>query len=360
MPAWGYHLRPHYVTIGNYFLAMVIGLLASVALTSTVWLRNAARSLVAACMVAFISLMGLSLTAPPVTEGWRLIGFFGLGVGAGTLNAGILQGISTAYRQEPAATINIAGAFFGLGSAVVAFLVAGAFSVYSVSSILFLVAMVPAFFAIGFVRAKHLPPERQIRKRAFKEVAREFTIPSAVLFSLLLFFHFGNEWAIAGWLPLFFILRLGMSPTTALSLLALYWLALMLGRVGAQALLPRVRHSRLLLGSVMASMFGCILLTFTDNLFGAVWGTLMVGFGFAPIYPLVVEKIGTRFPHYHPGFFNGIFSLALTGGLLAPATLGYAAEIYGIQVVMALPMAGSVVVFLLVVAIWLEAKLTSA
>lgn len=359
MPAWGYHLRPHYVTIGNYFLSVVCGLLVSVLLTRTFWPRNPARALVAACGLAFVSLAGLSFTAPPVPEWWRLIGFFGLGIAAGALNAGILHGISIAYRQEPAATINIAGAFFGFGSAVAAFLVAGAFSVYTVSSTLFLVAIIPAFFAIGYVGAKHLPPERIHRTRSLKDVAREFTIPSAVLFSLLLFFHFGNEWAIAGWLPLFFILRLGMSPTTALCLLGLYWLSLMLGRAGAQALLPRVRHGRLLLGSVLASMFGCIILTLTDNLFGALTGTLLVGFGFAPIYPLVVEKIGARFPHYHPGFFNGIFSLAMTGGLLAPATLGYAAEFYGIQVVMALPMIGSIVVFLLVLTIWLEAKLTS-
>jgi fucose permease len=99
-----------------------------------------------------------------------------------------------------------------------------------------------------------------------------------------------------------------------------------------------------------------MILALTDNLFGAISGTLLVGFGFAPIYPLVVEKIGARFPHYHPGFFNGIFSIALTGGMLAPALLGYAAEYAGIQVVMALPMIGSIVVVILVLLIWLEAK----
>ena len=30
---------------------------------------------------------------------------------------------------------------------------------------LFLIAIVPAFFAISFARAKHLPPERTVRKR---------------------------------------------------------------------------------------------------------------------------------------------------------------------------------------------------
>jgi hypothetical protein len=72
----------------------------------------------------------------------------------------------------------------------------------------------------------------------------------------------------------------------------------------------------------------------------------------------VAEAIGRRFPYYHPGFFNGIFSLALLGGLLAPATLGYAASVMGVQVVMAIPLLGTFVVMLLLVGIWLEAKVT--
>src|SRR4029453_15935482 len=107
----------------------------------------------------------------------------------------------------------------------------------------------------------------------------------------------------------------------------------------------------------IASMLGCLILTFTDNLFGAIFGTLLIGFGFAPIYPLVVEKIGARFPNYHPGFFNGIFSIALTGGMLAPAVIGYASVYFGIQIVMLLPLAGSCVVLLLVLLVWLESRL---
>jgi fucose permease len=358
LPAWGYHVRPHYAVIGHYFLAINIGLLASVLLTRILPRARPSLALAVACIVAFASLTWLSFTAPPVAESWRLVGFFGLGLGAGALNTGIFNAISSAYRLEPAATINLAGAFFGLGSAVVALLIAGVFDVYTVSSILFLVAIAPGLFAIAFAKAKY-PSDVVARRRSFNDVAREFTIPSAVLFSLLLFFHFGNEWAIAGWLALFLILRLGMNPSTALLVLAAYWISLMLGRVVAQSILPRMHHGKLLLSAVVASMFGCIILTFTDNLFGAVFGTLLVGFGFAPIYPLVVEKIGARFPHYHPGFFNGIFSLALTGGMLAPATLGYAAEVWGIRVVMMLPMIGSIIVCLLVLTIWLEAKLLS-
>ena len=161
-------------------------------------------------------------------------------------------------------------------------------------------------------------------------------------------------------LALFLTQRLGVSPSASLSLLALYWLALLVGRVVAQWLLARVRHGRLLAAAVVAQVFGCTALFFTDNLFGATVGVLLAGGGFSVILPLVLEKIGDRFPRYHPALFNGIFSIALTGGLLAPASLGYFAHFYGTGVVMGLPVAGALMVALLSLAIWLEARLSAA
>ena len=74
--------------------------------------------------------------------------------------------------------------------------------------------------------------------------------------------------------------------------------------------------------------------------------------------PLVAEAIGRRFPYYHPGFFNGIFSLALVGGLIAPATLGYVATVLGVGVVIGIPLLGTFIVMLLILLIWLESKVT--
>ena len=181
-----------------------------------------------------------------------------------------------------------------------------------------------------------------------------------MLFSLVLFFQFGNEWAIAGWLPLFLSQRLGLSPSTSILMLALYWLALLIGRIAAQWILPNVVHAKLLAGCVLAAVFACIILIATDNQFGAVVGVLLLGGAFAPIYPLMVERIGKRFPDYHPGLYNGIFSFAIAGGLLAPCALGYFAGVFGVGTVMGLPLAGSVIVFVLLVLSWLEARLHSS
>ena len=110
--------------------------------------------------------------------------------------------------------------------------------------------------------------------------------------------------------------------------------------------------------SVLSAIFGCSLLFSTNNAFGAGMGAFFVGAGYASIYPLVAEAIGRRFPYYHPGFFNGIFSFALIGGLLAPATLGYVAEYFGVGAVIGIPLIGTFLVMALLSLIWLETKVT--
>jgi FHS family glucose/mannose:H+ symporter-like MFS transporter len=263
------------------------------------------------------------------------------------------------YRHNPAATVNLGGILFGLGCLAVALLISRTFYTYTAAAIQIWIAVVPGLFAIGYARTRFAPQPAADHPSA-GAILSELKSPGAVLFSLLLFFQFGNEWAIAGWLPLFLSQRLGISPATSILILALYWLALLVGRVVAQRVLPRVRHARLLITCALTSVLACIILLSTDNPFGAVSGVLLLGGSFAPIYPLVVEKIGHRFPYYHPGFYNGLFSFAIAGGLLAPCTLGYFAWLLGVRVVMGLPLAGSLIVFLLLALIWIEARFSTA
>ncbi|MBC7928601.1 MAG: MFS transporter [Bryobacteraceae bacterium] len=359
LPAWGHHLRPNYTAAGSYFLAIVLGIPVATYLRRVLRQRAGAQTtLIGACLLICAALLFLGQTGPPAPDIWRLPGLFGLGVGAGLLNAAIFEALTPIYKLNPAGTVNLAGIFLGIGSCLTPLLVAGTFNLYSVSIVIFLLALVPAGFALTYWKLGVVEVRHTGRATTFQELVQEITMPAAVLLSLLLFFHFGNEWAIAGWLPVYLIQRLGLSPSDALILLTAYWFALMLGRIGAQWVLPRVSHMRLLLGSVLTALFGCLVLNLTNNLFGAIVGTLLTGFGFAPVYPLVVERIRDRFPEYHPGFYNGIFSIGITGGMLAPAMLGYGISQYGLGAVAVVPVAGTLIVLILVLVIWLEAWFT--
>ena len=358
LPAWGYHRDPpDFVAVGNYFLSFAVGLVGATLFARDNLARRGLRfHLVLACALAAVALSYLALVGPPRASWWRVGGMLMLGFSAGLLNAGLFHALDPAYTADSAGTVNRGGIWYGLGCVGAAMLVEGAFYAPN-GMILALMAAVPAVFGIIYTRhtweALAGAPFAPVR-----EALRDFRSLGAILFALLLFFQFGNEWSIAGWLPLYLCHRVSMSPQGALFALALYWLFLMTGRLGVVALLPSVRHARLLGGSVLAAFFGLLVLNYTDNRFGALTGVFFVGVGYASIYPLVAEAIGRRFSYYHPGFFNGIFSLALLGGLLAPATLGYAASRWGVGVVIGIPLVGTFIVIALLLLIWLESKVT--
>jgi fucose permease len=359
LPAWRHHLSSDYATVGLYFAGLIVGLLSSVAASPKLLRRKGtAWTLALACGIAGSGFLFLAFVSPPASAWWRIAGMADIGFSAGLLHTAMFQAISPMYRHNPVATVNVAGMLFGLGCLTVTLLISGAFYAYSAPALQAWIAGVPALFGWICVKTR-FPKEHAPQPPPVRKILGEVRSPAAVLLALLLFFQLGNEWAIAGWLSLFLIQRLGISPVSSLLMLATYWLALLVGRAIAQWALPRVRHSRLLTASVLASVFGCVILAFTNNRFGAAIGVLLLGTAFAPIYPLVVEKIGRRFPYFHPGFYNGVFSLAMAGGLLAPCTLGYFAAEWGIRVVMGLPLAGSIVVFVLLLLIWLEARLTT-
>ncbi|MDX2149971.1 MAG: hypothetical protein SFV54_04500 [Bryobacteraceae bacterium] len=359
LPVWGHHLTDSFELVAYYFLGLNVGVLAGHRLARPLVERKGLSvALPIAGVLAFLGFAWLSAAPAAGAPWWRLAGLVEVGLGAGILNTGLFHVITRAYELAPAATVNLAGTFFGLGCLVTSVLVAGTYYVYTVGSILFFLALIPAYFSIAYARFR-FPSLPFAPQRPFAEVLADFKKPAAVLFTLLLFFQFGNEWAIAGWLPLFLVQRLGISPSTSLWLLALYWSALLVGRLAAQAILPRVSHGRFLLASVLSAWLGCTILELTNNLSGATVGILLTGGGFASVYPLVVERIGHRFPYYHPGIYNGIFSLGLTGGLLAPATLGWFADLWGIGVVMFLPFLGTGIVVALLGALWVEEKLAS-
>jgi MFS transporter, FHS family, glucose/mannose:H+ symporter len=359
LPAWQHHISSEYDVVGLYFLGLICGLLASVGAAPRLLQRKGLGwTLAFACGVAGSGFLYLAFVSPPVSAWWRIAGMAILGFAAGLLHTAMFQAISPMYRHDPAATVNLAGMLFGLGCLTVALIVSGAFFAYTASALQAWIAVIPASFGWMYLKTP-FPPRPVPHHPAVREIFSELRSPAAVLLALVLFFQLGNEWAVAGWLTLFLTQRLGISPASSLLMLALYWLALLIGRVAAQWILPRVRHSRLLVSSAAAAILGCMILLATDNQFGAVSGILLLGAAFAPIYPLVVEKIGHRFPYFHPGFYNGIFSFAIAGGLLAPGMLGFFASQWGVSVVMGLPLAGSIVVFTLLLLIGLEARFSA-
>jgi FHS family glucose/mannose:H+ symporter-like MFS transporter len=357
LPLWGYHIRPEFGTAGNYFLALGLGVIGGGALAER-WSRRLSLEwlLAAGCLIGALALLMLSVAAPPAQVWYQSMALLVTGISAGVVNTAVLESMTACYESNPATITLSGGIFFGAGSVLASFLLAQSFEGESATRLLALAALIPgcAAFFFACLRIQRSP----VSVVSMPQAMRDLRSGLAILFALLLFFQFANEWSIAGWLPVFLIDRLGVSPSTAVTLLAVYWVALMVGRIVASKLLALVPHARLLWASAFCALFGCGLLLAAGSRFGVIVGLLLAGAGFSAIYPLAAERIASRFTYYHPGYFNGIFTFALMGGILAPFVLGHLAAEYGLKVVPLAAMAGSCAVFALVLLIWLGRKVS--
>ncbi len=357
LPVWQAQLTQDFTEVGKYFFAMGLGLVAGLRIAAgwSPW-RSVRFWLTAGSSLGLASFVVLAFAAPPAPALWRLVGLFLAGVGASLLNNGLFEAVSPLYQRDRAATLNLAGAMFGLGCFITALMVSQTFYLLRGPGVPLLLAAGPALGLWLFHRTDY--PSLPAPAPARRQTLRDLQTPLTILLSLLLFFQFASEWSIAGWLPLFLIRRLGASPQTAILMLACYWLVLFSGRIIAQTTLDRLNHSRLLGASVLIELFGYFLLSQTDNIAGATVGIVCLGAGYSVTYPLVAEKIGHRFADDHPLRLRGIFWVSMSGALLAPWLLGYVEEAWGIGAVLSLPFLGTLAVCFLLLLILLEAYLS--
>lgn len=361
--AWEYHIDVEPQIIGIHFLALSAGFVAAAAIAQKYVRRVPVRWIaMVACGVACASLIALAFLMPPSVVWWRIAGLAVLGISAGGLTSALLYAMEPAFSVSPASTANIAALLFGCGCLSATLATGIAYVAGSVRWATLSLASLPLLYLFLYLRSSHPPARSRAEPRkedALRDTTKDLRSVATVLFSLLVFFQFGNEWALAGWLPLFLIHRLGISPVLALAGLALYFLSLMAGRAIAQPLLANLHHWRLLLASIFLAMTGYLWLSFAGTLGAATAAISTIGIAYGPIFPLIVEQLDDRFS-YRPGFYNGMIAIAVSGAMSAPWLLGYIDAYLGVQFVMLIPAFGSVAVLILALLLMLEARLMGA
>jgi fucose permease len=359
LPLWGFHISQDLSRAANYFLVLGAGMTGGAA--AALRLRDRltiGRLLAIGCFGGAVALLVLSVAAPPAGFWFQSLALLIAGISAGAVNTAVFEWIAPAYEANPAKVTLTGGIFFGAGSILAAYLLAQCFDAASPARLLAITAIIPAAAGVAFGRAPLA--QAALRPLPATHATKDLRSVLAILFALLLFFQFSSEWSIAGWLPVFLIDRHGLSPETAVTLLAVYWLALTVGRLVTARLLTVVRHSRLLATAAFCALFGCTCMLAAGTRAGVIVGILLTGAGFSAIYPLAAERIASRFSYYHPGYFNGIFTFAMLGGILAPFVLGHLAAVWGLRVVPIAAMLASCAVFSLVLLIWLGHKVSGS
>jgi fucose permease len=178
-----------------------------------------------------------------------------------------------------------------------------------------------------------------------------------LLLAFILFFESGNEASIGGWTSTY-VNSAGFSPRAATLALAVYWAALMVGRILAAPMLRAIGKLQLVAASALLSLAGCAVLL-TSHLFSfLVLGTVLIGLSYGPVFPTTLAIAGDRFPKQAGTVFGLLFSIALIGGMLLPWTVGQVSQGLGVRMGMVVPGIGAIAITVLSTIVMLRERQT--
>jgi FHS family glucose/mannose:H+ symporter-like MFS transporter len=249
-----------------------------------------------------------------------------LGLGGGALNGGTNALTSDLHQGERrVAALNVLGIFFGFGALFVPFLIGTMREILGLGRILILAAslsLVPfiIFAALEFPKAKHA------QGFPIKEAAGLARQPLLWLTGFMLFFQSANEFTVGGWISTHLQRTFDVAAGAAALALAGYWAAIMAGRLVSSRLARTVRNETLILASAGLSLAAALLMVLAPSGAAAVAGAVLIGIGFAAIYPTTLAIVGASFAALTGTAFSVVIALGLVGGIIAPWLAGRIAE----------------------------------
>ena len=309
---------------GNLFLTMNFAMLLATLFFGPVVDRFGFRSILA--VSAFLVAAAFLLLSRAATYSVVLAAAVVLGLGGGALNGGTNALTSDLHEGEKrGAALNVLGIFFGFGALSVPFLIGALRERLGLGRILVLataLSLVPfiIYVVLRFPRAKHA------QGFPIKDAAGIARNPLLWLTGFILFFESGNEFTVGGWISSHLQTTFGVAAGTAALVLAGYWAAVMAGRLVSSRLVRGVRNETLILASAALSLVAALLMALAPSGPAAAMGAVLIGAGFAAIYPTTLAIVGANFAAFTGTAFSVVISLGLVGGMLSPWLAGRIAQ----------------------------------
>jgi fucose permease len=322
------------IQAGNLFFFMNLGMLMATLFFGPVVDRFGFKLFLAASAL----LVGLSFTGLAFSSSYSLVlvSVIFLGLAGGGLNGGSNALVNDLNPEKRASALNFLGIFFGFGALFIPLIIGGFLHRVGLRSVVLLAALLsPGPFLLFSIFS--FPRPKQPQGFPLKDLKK--IIGSAVLWlgAFILFFQSGNEFSVGGWLSSFFHEKFHLSPGRSAFILSGYWLFLMLGRLLFSQIIKYIRRETIVLMSAALSLFSIAGLILSPGKIPAIIFALLVGLGFAAIYPTTLSVIGEKFPLYSGTAFSLAIGTGLVGGMLSPWLIGRISQSFSLSVALFVP-----------------------
>ena len=204
--------------------------------------------------------------------------FFLIGAAQGGMDVGSNALLVRVNPPKIAAALNGLFFFAGVGSFLVPIYLGSvslAWGYYGMA-----LALVPVVLWVFFSESPAIPTPTQ------EDNAKLSNVPLFISFAALAFIYVGAEVSLGGWLFTYFSANPLISESSAYTLNAIFWLAIMFGRLLAIPIANRFELHQIILGYLLGAVLSAGVLTFLSGALIVVWvGTLGMGLSMAALFP---------------------------------------------------------------------------
>ncbi len=261
--------------------------------------------------------------APSYTVLGSLLVILGLG-GCSAMSAANTL-IPDLYPENPSSALNLAGIFFGVGAIFFPSVVTMMTAQFGLPATLWGIAVLVASVAAVAAR-QNFPPALAAGGFDWPEAGRLALNPAVILLAWVLFFYSALEISTSGWIRTYLEGTFSATPRTSGILFTSFWVALMVGRLGASQVVRKIRGPQLVLASAAMATLGLASIALAPNVSVAAAGIVLCGLSYAPVFPTTAGTASTYFPRLFGTVFGMLMSLALLSGAVVPPLIGYVAQ----------------------------------
>lgn len=322
-----------YTGAGAVIAAGALGYFLSTYLSGVLLQRLGPRAVVCGGLVVQATALMFFAATPSILLNFLLNLLIGLGQGATevTINYSVVR----MERKGDSHLMSIMHAAFSVGAVIGPFVIGliiraglGWQLMYrGLGLITLLMAVILSL--LPFNRLTHANADDETVDKA---TARPERHPMFYLAFLVLLVYVGVELGSSNWVGEYFVTVLGASASVGAFMVSVFWIGLLIGRVGVPMVFRGVEHAKVLTGLALfttMSLAGAILFK-TPIIVG--FGFFLAGLGCSAIYPLVMTILG----HYFSAGQNRAIGFAAAGGgvgsLVFPFVMATVSQAFGLRV----------------------------
>ncbi len=313
---------------GSLMLFMTFGMLLGSLIFGPIVDRYGYKILLIVC--ASFLIMGLEGIAAARSFTLLRIMAFIIGFSGGVINGGTNALVADISQEGKGANLSLLGAFFGIGAIGIPLLLGSLLSQFTYQTIIASVGLTVTLPLLFFLFIK-FPVPKQAQGFPLRKGLGLLKEKTLLLFGIILFFQSGMEITVSGWAAVFMKEELRLEASNAALLLSFYWFGIMGTRLVLGQLLKSVSSAKTFIVSISVAFIGSVTLLLSHSSLLTTTGLLLVGAGFAGIYPIILGYVGILFPHLSGTAFSIVLVMALIGGMIYPSVTGIIGDSCGLR-----------------------------